>query len=171
MHPYIPHLLEDIAAAHQEEKVIDESFPKTFEEEMEEVENWIAGIEPPHNFGYYCGLSSELFPPPEQLSEEDMMVVLKAFCKMMFTYNLGIDLPDTLPVPIAYKMTVNTLNSKTDIPTSGMMHWDFCSGYAPDCEFKEYCPCLEFWNELEKEDTSPKDQSQNSMNEKQPGVD
>ena len=29
------------------------------------------------------------------------------------------------------------------------MHFDFCSGYAPDCELKEHCPCLEIWNEEE----------------------
>jgi len=35
---------------------------------------------------------------------------------------------------------------KTGIANSGMMSFDFCSGYAPDCIFKEYCPCQEFWN-------------------------
>lgn len=38
MHPYIPYLLEDIAAAHRPE-IPEELSPKTFEEEMEEVEN------------------------------------------------------------------------------------------------------------------------------------
>ena len=32
--------------------------------------------------------------------------VLEAFGKMMFTWNLDIDLPKLLPLPIAYKMTV-----------------------------------------------------------------
>ncbi len=36
---------------------------------------------------------------------------------------------------------------ETNIVNSGSMSFDFCSGYAPDCEFKEYCPCLEIWNE------------------------
>lgn len=150
MHPYIPYLLEDIAAAHQPE-IQHELSPKTFEEEMEEVEKWIAGEEPPHTFGYYCGLKQEQFPPPEQLSGEDMKLVCDAFQKMMFTYNLGIDLPENLPVAFAYKITVDTLNEKTDIPTIGMSHFDYCSGYAPDCIFKEYCPCLEFWNKEENE--------------------
>jgi hypothetical protein len=33
-----------------------------------------------------------------------------------------------------------------------MMSFDFCTGYAPDCVFKEYCPCREFWD---KEETDP----------------
>lgn len=80
-----------------------------------------------------------------------MKLVCDAFQKMMFTYNLGIDLPQNLPIAFAYKITVDTLNEKTDISTSGMTHFDYCSGYAPDCIFKEYCPCLEFWNKEENE--------------------
>jgi len=44
MHPYIPHLLDDIAAAHRNE--LPEPIPhtpQTFEEEMEEIEQWVAG--------------------------------------------------------------------------------------------------------------------------------
>ena len=26
------------------------------------------------------------------------------------------------------------------------MSFYFCSGYAPDCVFKEFCNCLEYWN-------------------------
>lgn len=49
-------------------------------------------------------------------------------------------------VSFAYKMIADSLNMKTSIVNSGAMSFDFCSGYAPDCIFKEYCPCLEFWN-------------------------
>jgi hypothetical protein len=38
---------------------------------------------------------------------------------------------------------------KTNIVNSGDMTFDFCTGYAPDCIFKEYCPCLEIWNETD----------------------
>ncbi len=102
--------------------------------------------EPPHTFGYFCGLDAINFPPPEQLNDNEIKIVLKAFQKMMFTWNLDIDLPKLLPLPIAYKMTVETLNTNTAIVTNGEMIFDFCSGYAPDCVFKEYCPCLKFWN-------------------------
>jgi hypothetical protein len=68
---------------------------------------------------------------------------------MMFTWNFDIDLPELLPLPIAYKMTVDTLNQKTSIANIGSMGFDFCTGYAPDCVFKEYCPCLTIWNEAD----------------------
>jgi hypothetical protein len=38
-------------------------------------------------------------------------------------------------VRIAYKITVVTLNTKTIIANSGMMSFDFCTGFAPECFF------------------------------------
>lgn len=29
--------------------------------------------------------------------------------------------------------------------------FDFCTGYTPDCVFKQYCTCLEIMNNKEKE--------------------
>lgn len=145
MHPYIPHLLADIVAAHRAE-IREEKFPQTIEEHFDEIEKWVSGEESEHTFGYYCGLSSENFPPAEQLTDEEIILVRRAFEEMMFTWNQGIDLPEKLPVAFAYKMIVDSLNMKTTIVNSGNMSFDFCSGYAPDCAFKEYCPCQEYWN-------------------------
>lgn len=91
------------------------------------------------------------FPPPEQLEEDDLKKVCKAFEQMMQTWNLSIALPDNLPLPFAYALTIDTLNRKTNIPKIGMITFDFCTGYAPDCDLKSYCPCLEFWNESDDE--------------------
>lgn len=146
MHPYLPHLLADITAAHRTNAPAP-VYPKTIEEELEEAERWLEGEEPAHTFGYYCGLDAVNFPPPEQLYLKDMKKVCKAFRKMMFSWNLDIDLPEKLPLPIAYKMMIDTLNTKTTIVNSGTIGFDFCTGYAPDCIFKEYCPCRKIWNE------------------------
>lgn len=152
MHPYLPHLLSDIAAAHRKETPLASQSPQTIEEHLEETERWIAGEELAHTFGYYCGLDAIHFPPPEQLSHEDLQQVCQAFRKMMFSWNIDINLPERLPLPIAYKMMVDTLDTKTEIVNSGTIGFDFCTGYAPDCIFKEYCPCLKVWNDLKDED-------------------
>ena len=157
MHPYLPHLLADITAAHRTEFPLVAEIPISFEEEMEEIERWVDGEDPPHTFGYYCGLETINFPPAAQFSDMEMEEVITAFGQMMFSWNLGIDLPETLPLPIAYKMTVDSLDMKTSIVNSGIMHFDFCTGYAPDCVFKEHCPCLEFWNDSTDEDCSTDD--------------
>ncbi|WP_026450428.1 hypothetical protein [Aequorivita capsosiphonis] len=154
MHPYIPHLLSDIAAAHQKESkagyLDHEDDDLSLEELFADVERYIAGKEEP-TFAYYCGLESIDFPPPEQLDDDDLKKVCKAFEQMMQTWNLSIALPDNLPLPFAYHLTVDMLNTKTNIPKTGMITFDFCSGYAPDCDLKSYCPCLEFWNECDDE--------------------
>ena len=152
MHPWLPLLLADITAAQRNEiPVAATEQPMTFEEEMEEIEKWVEGEEPDYTFGYYCGLEGVNFPPPHQLTDEEMKQVLKTFGEMMFSWNLDISLPELLPLPIRYTMTIDTLNTKTAIVNSGMMVFDFCTGYAPDCVFKEYCSCLEIWNSEEKE--------------------
>lgn len=152
MHPYFPHLLEDITAAHRIERPKENTYPKSFEEEMEEIERWVEGEEHEHTFGYYCGLQPEDFPPPEQFTAEEIELVNQAFRHMMFTWNLDADFPKTLPAQITYLMLVNTLSEKTFIPDDGLVSFDYCSGYAPDCVFKEHCSCLKFWNSLPDKD-------------------
>ena len=51
-------------------------------------------------------------------------------------------------------LIVDTLNKKNSIVNSGSMSFDFCTGYAPGCELKEYYPCLEIWNNCEPIDNS-----------------
>lgn len=135
------HLLTDIATAHRTE-IPKEKFPQRIEEEFEEIEKWISREEPEHTFGYYCGLRPENFPPAEQLTDEEMILIRQAFEKMMHTWNQKIDLPKKLPVAFAFRMMVDSLNIKTTIVNSGNMSFDFCAGYAPGCVFKEYCPLL-----------------------------
>lgn len=154
MHPYIPHLIADIKTAHRKEIQEEENIPQSLEEHLEEIEAWVRGDEPEHTFGYHCGLKSEDFPPPEQLTEKEMKLIRNEFERMMYTWNVDIDLPEKLPVDFAYKMIVDTLDTKIMIVTSGSTGFDFCSGNAPDCIFKEFCPCLESWNNPMVIDTS-----------------
>ncbi len=72
MHPYLPHLLTDITAAHRTEIHVEDQREPSFEEHISEVENWLEGKEPTHSFGYYCGLDATNFPPPEQLNDEEI---------------------------------------------------------------------------------------------------
>ncbi|HTN08488.1 hypothetical protein [Agriterribacter sp.] len=146
MHPYLPHLLADIAAAHRTE-IPEEETEQTIEEHLEAADRWVSGEEPEHTFGYYCGLHPESFPPVDQLSDEEMKMIRNAFEKMMYTLNHGIDLPESLPAAFAYKIIVDSLDWKANIVNSGFMSFDFCSGYAPDCIFKAYCSCLKIGNE------------------------
>ena len=145
MHPYIPHLIADINVARREENP-EENFSQSMEKNLEEIEAWVSGNMREHTFGYYCGLKSEDFPPPEQLTEMEMKVIRKEFEKMIITWNVAIHLPKKLPIDFAYKLMVNILEREVTIFNSGCINIDFCTGYAPDCELQEYCPFLEIWN-------------------------
>ena len=146
MHPYIAHLIADIKNAHRAEISEEKNIPQSMEEHFEEIEAWVGGDQPEHTFGYHCGLSSENFPPPEQLTDMEMKLIRKEFERMMYSWNIAIHLPEKLPIDFAYKITVDTLERNMTIVNNGCMNIDFCTGYAPDCDLKEYCPCLEIWN-------------------------
>jgi hypothetical protein len=148
MHPYFKHLLEDIYEANCVQQAAENPYNKAFKEETDEVEDDLNE----HAFGYYCGLQPENFPPPEQLSTKEVEVINGAFKHMLFTYNHGISLPEHLPAKTAYSILVNTLNEQTFIPRDGIVSFDYCSGYPPDCVFKEHCSCLNIWNSLPEKD-------------------
>ena len=152
MHPYLPHLLSDIEMAHRTEIPKEPERKISFEEEMEEIEKWLEGDEPDHTFGYYCGLDADNFPPQEQLTKKDMKEVCKAFRHMMFTWNLDIELPKNFPTALQYSFLIKTLHEKTGIVNSGFVSFDYCTGNAPDCVFKEYCMCLKYYNDFSAED-------------------
>lgn len=174
MHPYLPHLLSDIAAAHQnvpkgnanEQKTKKASLEQTFEE----IDRWVAGEDLLHTVGYYCGLQPIDFPPTEQLENGDLEQVCEAFKQMMLSWNLAIELPDDLPLPMAYSLMVDLLNTKTIIPTNGTIVFDFCTGYTPECDLKSYCPCLEFWNEIDEDMPSDMDKRTDDTGDGNTGI-
>lgn len=146
MHPYLPHLLADIESAHRiKTSEVPEPLEISFEEHMEQVERYASGPEPDYTFSFYCGLKAEQFPPPEQLTGDDMKLVCEAFRTMMLTWNLDAAFPERLPIERAYSLLVGTLNENTMIVDMGCIYFDYCTGYAPDCVLKEYCRCLEYW--------------------------
>ncbi len=151
MHPYLPHLLSDIKAAHRSEVPKERTRKMSFEEQMEEIEKYTEA-DPPHTFGYYCGLESVNFPPQEQLTGKDMKQVCSAFEQMTLTWNFCIDLPKNLPTALRYSLLVEIIDEKTAIVNHGTIHLDFCTGYAPGCLLKEYCSCLKYWNNPPKDD-------------------
>ncbi|MBS1749266.1 MAG: hypothetical protein JST63_05140 [Bacteroidetes bacterium] len=147
MHPYIPHLVNDIEAAHRKDLplVAKEEPEMTMEEHFKAIDQWVSGIDE-HPFSHYCGLTTESFPPAQQLTDEEMNIIIAAFTKMMDSWNLSVDLPRHLPISFAYELMVGLLNRETVIADSGCYCFDFCTGYAPDCELKDYCPCLKITN-------------------------
>ncbi|HZV70289.1 MAG TPA: hypothetical protein VFG10_12125 [Saprospiraceae bacterium] len=148
MHPYIPHLLIDILNAHRKDVDIHPlEEPLSFEEEMETVENYATGRNMPPSLSYQCGLTCEQFPPESMLTEDEMQTIINAFQEMLATRHITADFPSGLPASRAYPLLIGLLKEEAWFFPGGMLHFDFCTGYAPDCELREYCPCLKIWNE------------------------
>lgn len=148
MHPYLKHLLQDIKNAGREEADSSSSTePMSFEEQMKDVELYVSDINE-QSLSYFTGLHNEDFPPSEQLTEEDMESVLQAFAQMLKTWNATIHYPEKMPCKARYEFLLNHALETEFTPVQyGHIGLDFCTGCAPDCEWGEYCTCLEYWNE------------------------
>ena len=151
MHPYLPHLLEDIANAHRTDVPKIPEQEQGFTDYFAEVERYLSGENSEHTFGYYCGLAPEDFPPSQIFSEEEIKKLFNAFGRMMHSWNAGISIPEKVPFSHRYQLMVLTLTKGFTVLNTGFVEFDFCSGYAPDCELGKYCSCREFWDELEED--------------------
>jgi hypothetical protein len=114
---------------------------------MEIVEDYATGQNIPPSLSHQCGLLPEQFPPEAMLTEREMQIIIDAFQEMLSTRHIAADFPSGLPASRVYPLLVGLLKEEAWYFPGGMLHFDFCTGYAPDCELKEYCPCLKYWNE------------------------
>lgn len=142
-------LITDIKNAHRLESDLVEETDETMAAHFAEIENYLNGSDSGPTFSNHCGLESQFFPPADFFNEVELKIICEEFDKMMFTYNLTIDYPEKIPVSMMNKSIIETLDTQTSITNHGMLHFDYCSGYAPDCFWKEYCSCLEFWKETD----------------------
>lgn len=148
MQSYINHLLSDIAEACREEQpepyssIAPENDVEAIERYFEEVERWLDS-EPAHDFSYYSGLQKEQFPPAEKLTDEQMEALSHAFERLLFTWNIGVEMPDKLPISRKYSLMISVLERKVAIVENGFEMIEFCSYDPPTCPFNEWCTCKE----------------------------
>jgi len=147
MKNYVSQLISDILNAQMAPITTAEKEKISFEEEMEAIENYAEGRNIPPILSIQCGLTTEQFPPEEQLEDEEIQQIIDAFDKMLQSRNIIMDMPERVPPRRAYPIIVNLLHKEAWYFPTGTLHFDFCTGYAPGCELGEYCSCLEIWNE------------------------
>jgi len=147
MKNYVSQLISDILNSQRAPLTPAEKESISFEEEMEAIENYAEGRNIPPILSIQCGLTTEQFPPEEQLEDEEIQGIIDAFSEMLHSRNIMMDLPVRVPLRKAYPLIVNLLNEEAWYFPTGFQHFDFCTGYAPDCELGEYCTCKEIWDE------------------------
>lgn len=142
MKRYVEQLIADIYAAQNQEEFELKTESKTFdfytnvdifsfheEASLEEV------------FGKVCGMSKSQFPPTFLLTDEQMEGICEAIDRLLFSWNLQTDLPDELPVKMAYQLLVGIFDQKNTIVTSGHTDIEFCNSIPKTCPFEEFCEC------------------------------
>ena len=146
MKKYLDYLLDDIKNAHRStfHPIISTKQP-SFLEEMEIVEKWVDGTVDQSALSNQCGLQASHFPSASQLQSSEMERIIIAFHEMLASWHIAADIPPNLPVANTYLLLISLLDKGVCYFPGGTLHFDFCTGYAPDCELKEYCPCLEHW--------------------------
>ena len=149
MQRYVDQLILDIKNAERKELLPVHNEPELTDEEaiqkhFEEVERWLEGEEPAHTFSYYCDLKKEIFPPPDKLTAQQIEQIVSAFNHLLFTWNLGANIIQTVPKDKFYTLLISVLDEKTDIVTDGFLDFEFCNYHPPTCPFGEYCTCKEY---------------------------
>jgi hypothetical protein len=145
MHPYLPHLISEIKAAHKKEEPELHLSEDNLEEHFLEIERMISG-DAAHTLSYFCGLLSEDFPPGNLFTGEEKWQLCRAFEEMLRSWGADVSLPEVLPIDNRYELIVGLLERHFTPFQFGTLVFDFCTGYDPDCELGKYCPCLGSWN-------------------------
>jgi hypothetical protein len=148
MQSYVDYLLEDIQKA---ERNVDESpNPFSFNDDMldhfMEMERMV--LEDPLNtFGETCGLNREQFPPFEKLSKQQVKRIVKAFHRLLLSWNLDVVIPKKFPQEERYKILIPLLDRKTHILKNGIGYIEFCEYEPKHCPFGSWCDCKDFLDE------------------------
>ncbi len=77
-----------------------------------------------------------------------MTQILQAYEKMLLSWNIRIVWPSKMPTKPRYNFLLKfVLIDKIAPMGSGIIYLDYCTGYAPDCDWGEYCSCLKYWGD------------------------
>jgi hypothetical protein len=90
---------------------------------------------------YGQALTKEDFPPSDQFTYKELLMVCEAFEDMLHSWNIHVDMPSDVPPPMRYDLTVNLLENECLPPRMGIFFFDFCTGVSEKCALKMYCRC------------------------------
>ncbi|MFT6708869.1 MAG: hypothetical protein ACJATF_003733 [Flavobacteriales bacterium] len=158
MEKYLSQLLADLQAAHRSEEDWDKESeePQTIEKHFEEVEaflNWEEERPVGPTFGEVCGIDKAAFPPITKLQPKQIKTLGKAIDELFWTWNISLDLPDTLPEEQVYSFQVEVFDTKVMIVEFGTVNISLCENDFNLCVFGEdHCDCKKQWDEMEEEE-------------------
>ena len=156
MQRYINQLIQDLQAA---KKNVPQDPQLGTEESYEEFEAKMFAIETAPNVSskQLYGVSFEELPPKERLTEDQMQQLYDALVDTMEAFNCSIDFPEGVPLHLRYEMLRDTFAEPVQHMPGFTHHYDFCSGWCPDCKLIDYCNSWkETWTKEEIEQEKKK---------------
>jgi hypothetical protein len=154
MQRYIDQLIEDLREARKHVP----SEPK-FSEDYEEFEEQMFAIEtaPDVPMKKLFGVGYEELPPPAKLTEEQMQLLIDAILDAWEAFNCSVDFPENVPLKLKYELIRDEFADSIHYMPGYSMHYDFCSGWCPECKIIDYCTNKdEFWTKEELEEERKK---------------
>jgi len=149
MQKYINQLIEDLnkAEANPTEDIEFSNDYEEFVEQMKSIEE--ATYEPAEKV---LGISYIELPPADRLNKQQIQKLMTAILNALSAKGTEVVFPgNAIPVELAY--TQLREHFKEGFYATPGWTIDFCSGYCPDCPFKNYCDsCDHKWvmEELKK---------------------
>lgn len=83
----------------------------------------------------HLGVNKDVFPPVEQLERDEIKVIVEKIVEVLAAYNYIADLPEGLPIHIAYTALLSIWEEEVMCCPFGNFHFDF---YELDLE--QYLP-------------------------------
>lgn len=150
MQTYISQLLEDLELATQKTIPIpDYTLLNPNHPAVEYGLDYIVAWEcaPQESMSSAFGISSEAFPPPEMLTEEQAEKVCTAILKLWEANRIIADLPKTLPAStIVYGVLRDRWQGEgIQLLPEGHLHLEFCYYEPEHCPWgMDFCMCKDF---------------------------
>lgn len=157
MKKYLTQLLTDLHLAHRTKEDWEEESAEaqTIEKHFEDIEAFFKEEEEEpvgSTFGGVCGIDKEAFPPAAKLKSKQLKTLSEAIDELFWTWNISMDLPDSLPLEQVYFFQVEVFDMQLITFDHGMIEINFCEDDFNLCVFGEdHCDCKKWWEEMEEE--------------------
>lgn len=157
MQNYINQLIENLKEIAHKHKLLDVVIDEpvndneTFQQHIEDVENYIAGKTQP--ISIITGVKLEELPPVEMLSEVQKEQLSKQLEKFLLQFRFVLEFPPQYPLANRYAFIRKFCSEERTLMKFGMCHIEFCNYDKKNCPFPEHCKCCyEFESEGDKPD-------------------
>lgn len=146
MERYLEQLIEDLHAARKNAPVNVPQSQLDDQQILEELREIDRIIEQEHEKPMHLifGIDPSLFPPYENLNEEQAANLAEEIIELFLHFNIDPVYPENYPKEKLYPLLIQKLNEPFLYFPMGMTHLELCNFESSKCPFENgYCNCKE----------------------------